>query len=88
MSGGRGSGAGATSTAASPLDGVYYYSTVTRDQLRRSPAFEPGEGNRSNYGHFTLTIAHGRWRLAGSADGILTGGKVAVHGDRIALRPT
>jgi hypothetical protein len=72
---------------SSPIDGVYH-STVTRAQLLRNPKYEQGEDNASNHGDFTLTIRRGRWKLAGSDDGIPIGGTLAVDGQRVTLRPT
>jgi TRAP-type C4-dicarboxylate transport system substrate-binding protein len=72
---------------SSPIDGVYH-STVTRAQLLRDPTYEQGEDNASNHGDFTLTIRLGRWKLAGSDDGIPVGGTLAVDGQRVTLRPT
>jgi TRAP-type C4-dicarboxylate transport system substrate-binding protein len=72
---------------SSPMDGVYH-STVTRAQLLRNPKYEQGEDNASNHGDFTLTIRRGRWKLAGSDDGIPIGGTLAVDGQRVTLRPT
>jgi TRAP-type C4-dicarboxylate transport system substrate-binding protein len=82
-----GGNAGVNTGQSSPIDGAYH-SDVTRAQLLSNPKFEPGEDNPGNYGNFTLTIHGGQWRLAGSAEGIPTGGTVAVHGDRATLRPT
>jgi TRAP-type C4-dicarboxylate transport system substrate-binding protein len=70
--------------AVSELDGVYH-SRVTREELLADPAYQFGEDNPSNYGDFRLELAHGKFELTGSADGIPTGGSFSVDGHRVSL---